>query len=686
MAYSPISFIASNYRDYKYQWLKAYEPGTTTPKVMATDSTAATTIAKAQLNINGFIVTAGSALFIPFIDGAYDLWLFPTEAQADANDTSSALRLADNITGVSFSTITERLVNDLSQAYEFSTYALMRDSDILFPNNKIIKTKEYELSKGGGAEYSKISGVGTANGYKITASTVTDSSFVLRVDYTTNVRKWGANSTGNAAFITGAFQAALDSPATVITCNTEDTYTVDSLWFRKSNYKTLNLNGCELIDNSNAVTRTWAVINVINSDSGLLYTDPKELYLRPVLWTPSINVVVNGGIINYANAVSLVSANYNMIQVNLGINCEVNNTTLSNNFITIGQPDEASRGGAVVFRGECRNCTASNNNIAIVRQHGFAHVNRYLAGDFTPASGEAGTATYASNAEISGLLRCQNTTYKNNIVDSAYNYAFDTHSYDGVTTITENNRVVNCGSFFKNQTGRTVATNNYVKNMVGNPDLSASFWCGWLSGFLEGNYFPDVTSVVSDNTFINLKDKFRIDHAVDMDGNEFLSQDGFILTGLRGIFSQSSASTSTIENNKFYETWAGGNYIEEIATSPDSNQQIDVTNNKFRIFNTQVGSAQARILNMNGTEVFNCVNNSYVEKNSASTAFLIFCLIEGMSGARISQNTVVKASGQPSALAWNVTAGMTKNMATENIGIGCTIDGTFDVKANNLLV
>ena len=99
MAYSPIAFTAANYRDYKFNWLKAYEPGTTTPKSMATDSTGSTLVAKLSLNIDGFIVTAGAALVIPHIAGAYDLWLFPTEALADANDTNNALRLADNITG-----------------------------------------------------------------------------------------------------------------------------------------------------------------------------------------------------------------------------------------------------------------------------------------------------------------------------------------------------------------------------------------------------------------------------------------------------------------------------------------------------------------------------------------------------------------------------------------------------------
>ncbi len=98
MAYSPISFIAPNYRDFKTDWLKAYEPGTTTPKTISLNSDGSALAIKVQLNADGFPVSAGGAIVIPHLNGAYDLWLFPTEAEADANDTTNALRVADNIT------------------------------------------------------------------------------------------------------------------------------------------------------------------------------------------------------------------------------------------------------------------------------------------------------------------------------------------------------------------------------------------------------------------------------------------------------------------------------------------------------------------------------------------------------------------------------------------------------------
>ncbi len=168
MAYSPIAFIAPNYRSFNNYWLKAYEPGTTTPKSMALDSAGAVTVAKLQLNADGFLESAGGALVIPYIDNAYDLWLFPTEAEADANDTSNADRVANDITGAKSS-----LINDLSQSYEFDTVALMKASTIVFPVGKVINLLDRS------AKFTVISGTGTANGYSTIASTSLSQSFVI---------------------------------------------------------------------------------------------------------------------------------------------------------------------------------------------------------------------------------------------------------------------------------------------------------------------------------------------------------------------------------------------------------------------------------------------------------------------------------------------------------------------------
>lgn len=102
MALAPVSLLSVPYEDYPGQFLKFFNQGTTTPLSMATDAGGLTTLAKAEISSGGavpigFIKTAGDAIFIPFVNGAYDAWIFPTAAEADANDTSNAVQIADDI-------------------------------------------------------------------------------------------------------------------------------------------------------------------------------------------------------------------------------------------------------------------------------------------------------------------------------------------------------------------------------------------------------------------------------------------------------------------------------------------------------------------------------------------------------------------------------------------------------------
>lgn len=117
MAFAPIALTIPEYDRtlYANYWLKAYVAGTTTPLAMATDSTGGTTAAKYQLDTQGFPITAGSARLIPYIDGNYDLWLFPTAAEADANNTTNAIQFADNINADPLSTNATRFVASLAE-------------------------------------------------------------------------------------------------------------------------------------------------------------------------------------------------------------------------------------------------------------------------------------------------------------------------------------------------------------------------------------------------------------------------------------------------------------------------------------------------------------------------------------------------------------------------------------------
>jgi hypothetical protein len=199
MAYSPIALVAPNYRDYTDYWLKAYAPATTTPKIMALDSAASVTVAKLQLNADGFLKSAGGTLVIPYIDGSYDLWLFPTEAEADANDTINAEKLADNITGSNQAVIDQLNINDLSLSYTFKSKLLMVASLISFPVGKKIFWQGYYAESDGGSNWGLVkSGAHTDDGGSI--FTLADGKYVqANLERLTriSVKKFGAKGDGS---------------------------------------------------------------------------------------------------------------------------------------------------------------------------------------------------------------------------------------------------------------------------------------------------------------------------------------------------------------------------------------------------------------------------------------------------------------------------------------------------------
>jgi hypothetical protein len=149
MAYSPIAFIAPNYRDYGTYWLKAYTPGSTSPKTLSIDLAGITTFAKLQLNVDGFFRTAGGALITPYIDGSYDAYLFQTIAEADANDTAGAVKIADNITPITTTG---------SFAFTTTTVGLIATTGT-FSAETIITTSGYTPSGDGGTGRWKQNGV-----------------------------------------------------------------------------------------------------------------------------------------------------------------------------------------------------------------------------------------------------------------------------------------------------------------------------------------------------------------------------------------------------------------------------------------------------------------------------------------------------------------------------------------------
>lgn len=102
MAFGKALGLAVPFEDFPGFFLKSFQQGTTTPISMATDATGGTLLAKAEVSSGGavpigFFKTAGGAIFVPHLEEAYDSWLFPTAEEADANDTTNATQIADNL-------------------------------------------------------------------------------------------------------------------------------------------------------------------------------------------------------------------------------------------------------------------------------------------------------------------------------------------------------------------------------------------------------------------------------------------------------------------------------------------------------------------------------------------------------------------------------------------------------------
>jgi hypothetical protein len=199
MALSPIAFTIPNYRDYKNYWLKAYIPATTTPKVMALDKDGVTTVAKLQLNKDGFPESAGGALVIPYIDGSYDLYAFPTEAEADANDTSNALRFADDISaGIDFSGVTRKF-----NTLEGSPDSLVNASDVSIGDT--IYVDERTEGNGGCSIWSAVdSATVTPNTFDIVISIAQPTiAFVIKHQGVVNILAYGLVADGTKGAATG---------------------------------------------------------------------------------------------------------------------------------------------------------------------------------------------------------------------------------------------------------------------------------------------------------------------------------------------------------------------------------------------------------------------------------------------------------------------------------------------------
>ena len=211
MALAPISQISTTYDQYPNYWLKGYAQGTATPISMATDSTGGTLLAKAEISAGGtvpigFIKTAGDAIFIPYYSEAYDLFLFPTEAEADANDTSNAIQVADNMAFL------VDFANQVGAARAFTNVAAMVAATDLSVGN-YATTAGYLTAGDGGDNFYKVvnAATGTDDGGEY-IDLATHQANGLFPNGIRTVKQWGAVQDGSTDTTTEV-QAAIDACA-----------------------------------------------------------------------------------------------------------------------------------------------------------------------------------------------------------------------------------------------------------------------------------------------------------------------------------------------------------------------------------------------------------------------------------------------------------------------------------------
>ena len=114
MSYQPVSGIVPQYSTDDNElangyYLKFYEANTTTPLSMATDSSGATLLVKCKLSSAGFPISNpldNSTVFIPHVNANYRLVIYPTEADANANNTASALVNIPDVEPMTGNTVT----------------------------------------------------------------------------------------------------------------------------------------------------------------------------------------------------------------------------------------------------------------------------------------------------------------------------------------------------------------------------------------------------------------------------------------------------------------------------------------------------------------------------------------------------------------------------------------------------
>lgn len=162
MAFIPISGIVpqatENGNQANGMVLKFYEPGTLTPLAVGIDSTGVTQTTEFVLDIEGY-TTLTTTRVVPHVDQIYKEILYLNQADADANNTGSAVYSVDNLDVGRFSSSSSLI----TESYKSIAEALSSTTGII---GDFVKTFQYFPASGkGGAIYEIVAGgTGTPDG------------------------------------------------------------------------------------------------------------------------------------------------------------------------------------------------------------------------------------------------------------------------------------------------------------------------------------------------------------------------------------------------------------------------------------------------------------------------------------------------------------------------------------------
>ena len=190
------------------------------------------------------------------------------------------------------------LINDLSQAYDFTTVAAYKASAIAFPAGKRIYLADRK------ADFVVISGTGTANNYNVIASTGLSQSISWVHKQPLNLGEWGAVGGIDIAPIIRAAQDLLTKGGQIlIPQNVGGSYLFSSLDTNGTDCVTLDEQNLSIVGESYGIEIdcTIACDRMIGLNAGFLDTQIENLFLRG---SPDAGVTVyaNSGIQTFNDA------------------------------------------------------------------------------------------------------------------------------------------------------------------------------------------------------------------------------------------------------------------------------------------------------------------------------------------------------------------------------------------------